>query len=131
MRVILCNGCFDVLHVGHILHLQEAKSLGGCLIVALTVDDMVNKGPNRPINTWHNRAIALRELRSVDGVIASQSCVDAILRVKPAIFVKGSDYRDNPLLDAAKEACKEVGAELHITRSPKYSTTDIIRKMQN
>jgi len=126
VRVILANGCFDVLHYGHVLHLQEAKALGGSLIVALTVDQFVNKGPDRPINSWKLRAAVLRELRSVDGVIESDSCVDAILRIKPAIFVKGVDYLDSPLLDAAKDACKEVGAEWHITQSPKYSSTGIL-----
>lgn len=131
MRVILANGVFDVLHVGHILHLQEAKSLGGCLIVALTLDEHVNKGPTRPVNNWHDRATMLRELRSVDGVITSESCVKAILRVKPAIFVKGVDYLHSPLLDEARKACIEVGAELHITNTTKHSSTELIRKMQN
>jgi rfaE bifunctional protein nucleotidyltransferase chain/domain len=129
-RTVLANGCFDVLHVGHILHLEEARSLGGRLVVSLTLDSHVNKGPGLPINPWDHRAAMLRALRCVDDVVPTTSCYAAIRAVRPQVFVKGNDYEDSPLLHEALLACAEVGALLHITKSPKLSSGEIIRRMK-
>lgn len=128
MRIVLANGVFDVLHAGHILHLQEAARLGDVLVVSLTEDAHVNKGPGRPVNAWGHRALVLRELRCVDVVVPSHNCAAAIRSIRPNIFVKGIDYAEVGLLSAAREACEEVGALIHITNTPKMSSTEIIRK---
>ena len=130
MKTVLCNGCFDILHLGHVEHLKEARSLGDLLVVALTEDEFVNKGPGLPINKWEDRRDMLIALRLVDSVTPSRSCVDAIKLVKPDIFVKGVDYLNSPLLLPARAACKEIGATLHITKTPKRSSSDIIKRIK-
>lgn len=130
MKIVLANGVFDLLHVGHLQHLEEARAMGDCLIVSLTVDDHVNKGPGRPIYTWDERAKLLRGLRCVHGVIPSKSSLDAIYRIRPAIFVKGIDYKSGwSWTEEVEKACKEVGAQLRFTSTPKYSATDTIKRV--
>lgn len=129
-QIVLANGCFDVLHVGHLWHLKEARRQGDWLVVALTIDEAVNKGPGLPINTWEHRAAMLRGLRCVDLVTPSSSCHEAIRELRPHIFVKGCDYEDSPLLDQAREACRDVGARLYLTQTPKLSSGAIIHKMK-
>jgi rfaE bifunctional protein nucleotidyltransferase chain/domain len=129
MRTVLANGCFDILHVGHLKHLEAAKRLGDRLIIALTVDECVNKGPGLPIQTWEHRAELLRGLRCVDEVVPSYGDCAAIRAIRPNVFVKGIDYEDSPLLDAAKEACEDVGAVLVVTQTPKWSSRAILERM--
>ena len=127
--IVLVNGCFDVLHRGHVEHLIEASYMGDHLIVALTNDAKVNKGPGRPINTWHDRAHVLFALRMVDDVIATDNSVDAIRLIRPQVFVKGIDYAGgHRFTEDVEAACKEVGATLRYTTSPKRSATDAIAK---
>ncbi len=122
MKIVLANGCFDLIHAGHIMHLREARSMGDILIVSLTLDDYVRKGAGRPVNKWEDRAAVLRELRSVNAVIPSRGADEAILEVMPDIFVKGVDYvSGNRISDAAIAACAKVGAEIRYTASPKRS----------
>lgn len=129
MRVILCNGVFDVLHIGHLEHLREARNMGDRLVVSLTADESVKKGPGRPINTWNDRAEMLKELRCVSEVIHTKSAVEAILRVRPNYFVKGIDYGDGThFTENIYGACNEVGAKLRFTSSPKRSAKEIIKK---
>lgn len=130
MKIVLANGVFDVLHHGHLLHLREAKKMGDYLIVSVTTDEHVNKGPGRPINTLYRRMEMLQELRCVDAVIFTNCAVTSILRLRPDIFVKGIDYAggDKFSEDVAR-ACAKVGAEIRYTQTPKMSVTaDIIAK---
>jgi rfaE bifunctional protein nucleotidyltransferase chain/domain len=129
MITVLANGCFDVLHVGHLKHLEAAKKLGDTLIVSLTLDEHVNKGPGLPIHTWEERAELLRGLRCVDEVVPSVDDCAAIRVIRPNVFVKGIDYEDSPLLDAAKAACDEVGAILVVTQTPKWSSRAIVERL--
>jgi len=129
MTVVLANGVFDVLHIGHLKHLEAAKRLGNKLIVSLTVDEHVNKGPGLPIHTWAQRAELLRGLRCVDDVVPSVDDCAAIRTIRPNVFVKGIDYEDSPLLDAARHACDEVGAVLVVTNTPKWSSRAILERM--
>lgn len=128
MKTVLCNGCFDVLHIGHVEHLNRAAELGDSLIVSLTVDNAVNKGPGRPINKWSDRAAVLLALRVVDGVIPTSSAVEAIRKVKPSVFCKGIDYSDGKqFTEDIAGACNETGAVLHFTYTAKRSVTQIIK----
>lgn len=128
MTLVLANGVFDLLHVGHLDHLKEARAMGTHLAVALTVDEAVGKGPGRPVQPWDERAAILRELRCVDFVIPSSSGAAAVLMVRPAIYVKGIDYAGADIPERA--VCARVGAQLRFTRSAKKSTTELIRRMQ-
>ena len=99
------------------------------LIVSVTLDECVNKGPGRPIFTHHQRADILRELRCVDAVIPTVSSVAAIRLVRPTIFVKGIDYvKGDRFTEDIAGACAEVGADLRFTRAPKQSIAETLRK---
>lgn len=130
MRVVLANGCFDILHVGHLWHLEAARELGDYLIVAVTLDEYVNKGPHRPVNPFSQRARLVAGLKCVDAVYPSSSAPQAILDIRPNVFVKGIDYEGNPMLDQDRVACEEVGAELRLTRTRKMGSGDIIEKIR-
>ena len=130
MITVLANGCFDLLHVGHVRHLRQARDMGDCLIVALTLDENVNKGQGRPVYTWRERRDLLLGLVCVDAVIPSVSSIDAIKNVRPDIFVKGIDYVDGwAWTEDVKTACREVGAKLRFTTTEKFSATDAIMKV--
>ena len=94
-KVILCHGVFDLLHVGHIKHLKKAKELGDILIVTVTSDRYVNKGPNRPAFNQNLRCESIAALEPVDYVSVNDSptAITPIKIVKPNIYCKGKDYK--------------------------------------
>jgi len=108
-KVVFTNGCFDILHVGHVKYLQEAKSYGDVLIVGLNSDDSVRtlKGPTRPVNTEADRAYILAALESVDFVVmfSDETPYELIKNIAPDILVKGGDYEGKSVVGAefAKE----------------------------
>ena len=95
--VVLCHGVFDLLHIGHIRHFEEARRFGDRLVVTITPDRYVNKGPTRPIFTDVIRAEAIAALDSVDYVAINNwpTAVELINLLKPNYYVKGSDYRES------------------------------------
>ena len=103
-RIVFTNGCFDILHRGHISYLEQAKRLGDVLIVALNSDDSVRrlKGPSRPINTLEDRAHVLAALSCVDDIVGfdTDTPVDLVRAVRPDIYVKGGDYTREMLPEA-------------------------------
>ena len=108
-RVVFTNGCFDILHLGHVKYLQKAKELGDVLIVGLNSDDSVRrlKGPQRPVNPQFDRAYILASLEAVDYVVIfdEDTPYELIKRVRPDILVKGADYEGKEIVgsDIAKE----------------------------
>ena len=94
--VVHCHGVFDLMHIGHIRHFQEARKLGDILVVTVTPDRFVNKGPHRPVFTESLRAEAIASLGCVDYVAVNKwpTAVEALSLLKPDIYAKGSDYRD-------------------------------------
>lgn len=94
--VVFTNGCFDILHAGHVRYLNGARTLGDCLIVGLNSDESVRrlKGPSRPINRQDDRAEVLAGMRAVDYVVIFEEITAEIIvaQVKPDIYVKGGDY---------------------------------------
>ena len=95
--VVLCHGVFDLLHYGHIKHFESAKQAGDFLLVSLTSDEFINKGPGRPIFNVNVRAKMIESLSIVDAVIISksESAEQMINLVKPDIYFKGPDYKDH------------------------------------
>lgn len=93
-KIVLCHGVFDVLHSGHIEYFKQAKQLGDILVVSVTTDKFVNKGPYRPINVTKDRITVLRNLKFVDFVISSdfETAERNIEDLKPDIYCKGPDY---------------------------------------
>lgn len=131
MILVLANGCFDVFHKGHLEHLQEARKMGTELVVALTLDEFVRKGPGTPINCWEDRRDMLLALRCVDAVVPAVSASGAIAWLRPQFFVKGIDYAGgDKFTEDVEGACKQAGSVLRYTSAPKRSAAEILRKVQ-
>jgi rfaE bifunctional protein nucleotidyltransferase chain/domain len=129
-QIILANGCFDLLHVGHIRYLHGAKSLGGRLIVAVNSDDSVRslKGAGRPIIPAEERAEILAALSDVDAVVIfSEPDVRALIReLHPDIQAKGTDYTADTVPE--RDVVTACGGKVEIVGDPKdHSATEIIR----
>lgn len=131
--IVHCHGVFDLLHIGHIRHFHKAKELGDVLVVTLTSDQHVNKGPHRPAFNQNLRAEAIAALECVDFVSINDaaSAVPAIRAVRPTFHVKGSEYRDRPKgspgkLQDEERAVVECGGELVFTDDPQFSSTSLI-----
>ena len=132
-KVTLANGCFDVLHVGHVRYLRAAKELGGHLIVAINSDDSVRslKGAGRPLMPAEERAEILAALSDVDAiVIFPEPDVRALIReIRPDIQAKGTDYTADSVPE--RDTVVECGGRVEIVGDPKdHSATEIIRKME-
>lgn len=129
--VVLAHGCFDVLHLGHIRHLQEARALGDRLIVSITADPHVNKGPGRPQFNAQQRREQLLALDCVDEVVVSiePTAIDSIRAVRPAIYVKGADYAgsDDRALAEERAAVEGTGGRIHFTTAEKWSSSLLLR----
>lgn len=129
-KVVLAHGCFDVLHIGHKRHLEEARSLGDRLVVSITSDELVNKGPGRPIFTATERKEMLLALDCVDDVIVCDgpTAKASIEQIKPAVYVKGIDYENstNPHHADDIKAVEALGGRVHITRTAKWSSSRIV-----
>ena len=128
------NGCFDILHIGHIRYLQEAKKLGDILIVGLNSDASVKriKGPERPVNSEQDRAELLCALGCVDYVVIFEedTPIDLIIKVQPDVLVKGGDYI-NEYVVGTKEVEARGGELVLIPFVEGRSTTNIIKKIQS
>lgn len=130
MILVLANGCFDLLHVGHIRHLQEARSYGTHLVVSVTMDEHVNKGSGRPIETLDERMEKLRSLAFVCAVTPCRDAVEALGQWKPDVFVKGQDYAEKGLTPSERAYCFSRGIRVIFTQSPKYSTASLIERIK-
>lgn len=136
-RIVFTNGCFDVLHSGHVSYLKAAKANGDILIVGLNKDESVTrlKGEGRPINRLEHRMAVLAELNCVDHVIPfgepdNDTPINLIKKIKPDVFVKGADY-ENKFLPELK-VLKAIGAEIALIPLVKgQSTTQIIARIQS
>lgn len=133
--VVLCHGVFDLMHPGHIKHFEAAKKQGDVLIVTITPDRHVNKGPNRPVFNEHLRAESISALQCVDYAAINRwpTAVETIGKLKPGVYVKGSDYAA-PEKDITggihheKEAVDAVGGRLHFTDEITFSSTELLNK---
>ncbi|MBA3473157.1 MAG: D-glycero-beta-D-manno-heptose 1-phosphate adenylyltransferase [Rubrobacter sp.] len=133
-RVVFTNGCFDLLHPGHVFYLRAARSLGDALVVGLNSDASVRKlkGPSRPVVPEKDRAAVLEALESVDAVVVfgEDTPIRLMRELEPAVYVKGSDYRIEDLPEA--EVAREFGAEVRIIPfEPGYSTSALIEKIKS
>ena len=124
-KIVLAAGCFDILHVGHVRHLKAAKALGDYLVVALTKDSHVNKGPRRPVFNERQREEMLRELRCVDQILMVESTAEALRIISPDIFVKGSDYKTR-IQPEHRVYCEQMAIEIVFTNESMFSSTDLL-----
>ncbi len=132
--MVFTNGCFDLLHPGHVSYLRAARSLGDTLVVGLNSDASVRKlkGHSRPVVSEADRATVLEALESVEAVVIfdEDTPVRLLRELEPAIYVKGGDYRVEDLPEA--EVAAEIGAEVNILPFESgYSTTALIEKIRN
>ena len=125
-KIIFTNGCFDILHIGHVQYLEKAKSFGDILIIGLNSDLSVKnlKGKNRPINSQSNRAHILAALEVVDYVVIfdEDTPLKLIELIKPDILVKGSDYKGKEVIGS------EIAKELRLVEFVQNSSTSEIIK---
>lgn len=132
--IVTTNGCFDILHVGHVRYLQKTKSFADVLIVALNSDKSVKsiKGDSRPINNENDRAEILGALSCVDYVVLfdEDSPIELLLKIKPDVYTKGADYTVETLPEA-KKIMENGGRIEFITFVEGKSTTAVIEKMKN
>lgn len=133
--VVHCHGVFDLLHIGHIRHLQAARRLGDSLVVTLTPDRYVNKGPHRPAFPERLRAEALASLECVDGVAVNEwpTAVETIELLRPAVYAKGvvreegqRDFSD--AIDKERAAVEAAGGRLVLTDEETYSASHLINR---
>ena len=134
LRVVLANGCFDVLHVGHVRYLQAAKALGDRLVVGINADASVRalKGDGRPLVPAGERAEIVAALEAVDAVVIfGEADVRALIReVRPAIHAKGTDYTAESVPE--RDTVIECGGQVAIVGDPKdHSATELIGRMRN
>ena len=122
--IVLANGCFDQLHYGHLLHLEAASRMG-TLIVSITADEFVNKGPNMPAYPDWQRAALVGALHCVTRTIIVPGLIAALEEIKPDILVKGVDYAAG-LEQVHNDYCKAHGIEICFTDEPIFSATKII-----
>lgn len=132
-KVVFTNGCFDILHVGHLRYLNEAKKQGDILIVGVNSDNSVRqlKGEGRPINNEIDRAEMLSGLKAVDFTVIFEELtpIETLEKLKPSIHVKGGDYNKNKLPETA--TVEKNGGEVRILSFVEgKSTTNIVKKIQ-
>ncbi|MFO1499049.1 MAG: D-glycero-beta-D-manno-heptose 1-phosphate adenylyltransferase [Verrucomicrobiota bacterium] len=133
-RLVVTNGCFDLLHVGHVTYLQAARSYGDALLVGLNGDNSVRqlKGPDRPINNETDRATVLAALAAVDAVsVFPESTATSFLRLaNPDIYVKGGDYTVDTLNQEERQAVEQGGGRIIIIPFvPGKSTTALVTRL--
>jgi D-glycero-beta-D-manno-heptose 1-phosphate adenylyltransferase len=131
-RIVFANGCFDILHVGHIRYLEGAKALGDVLIVGVNADEQVRlqKGAGRPLVPERERAEIIAGLRAVDFVtIFPEPTVEALLLcLRPEIHAKGTDYTEETVPE--RDVVRSYGGRVAIVGDPKdHSTTEMVRKV--
>jgi len=133
-KIVFTNGCFDIVHPGHIAYLSDAANLGDILIIGLNTDQSVCKlkGENRPINNEFSRTQLIASMFFVDAVVlfSEDTPLDLITAIKPDVLVKGGDYNLDNIV-GAKETLANGGEVKVLTFLPGYSSTAIIEKIKN
>src|ERR687885_2003589 len=131
-RIVLANGCFDILHVGHVRYLEGARALGDLLVVGINADEQVRalKGPGRPFVTARERAEVIASLRAVDLVtIFPEPTVEELLRaLRPDVHAKGTDYTEETVPERA--VVLSYGGGVALVADPKdHSSTEMLKNV--
>jgi rfaE bifunctional protein nucleotidyltransferase chain/domain len=133
-KLVVTNGCFDILHPGHVIYLENARNRGDALLVGLNGDDATRqlKGPGRPVNAEADRAVVLAALESVTGVciFAEIAAIKFLSAARPDIYVKGGDYTLETLNQDERRAVEQAGGKIVIIPLvPGKSTTAVLEKI--
>lgn len=132
--IVATNGCFDLLHVGHVRYLNAARALGDALIVGINGDESVRelKGPGRPVNNQNDRAEIVAALECVDlvAVFPELRATRFLELTMPDIYVKGGDYKVDTLNTEEREILRRIGAKIDIVPLEHgYSTSDLLKRL--
>lgn len=133
-KLVVTNGCFDLLHVGHVRYLEAARALGDALAVGVNGDASVRalKGESRPLNNEKDRAETLAALRAVDyvAIFSETRATDFLERARPAIYVKGGDYKPETLAAEERMVLEKIGSQIQIIPFEQgYSTSALIERL--
>ena len=133
-KLVMTNGCFDLLHRGHVKYLNEARKKGDKLLLLINSDESVRaiKGPTRPVNNEQSRAYVVAALACIDAVVifSNERCTEQINAIRPDVYVKGGDYTVETLNSEERQALFAVGADIKfINFVDGFSTTNTIEKM--
>ena len=136
-RIVLCHGCFDLMHPGHIKYFQAAKKMGDILVVTVTPDIYVDKGPDRPVFNQSLRADSIAALECVDYVAINKwpTAEETLKLLKPHIYVKGQEFETlqdkTGKLQKEYKVLEEIGAEMKFTHEIVFSSTELLNKHFN
>ena len=135
-RLVVTNGCFDILHLGHVSYLESARNFGDALLVGVNGDEAVRglKGAGRPVNSESDRTAVLAALESVSGVciFADKTAVKFLSAAQPDIYVKGGDYTLDTLNQNERHAVESAGGKIIIIPLvPGKSTTALLKKISS
>ena len=132
-KIVLCHGVFDLVHLGHIEHFKSAKKYGDFLIVSLTKDKFIKKGPGRPLFDEQQRIEYLNNIKIIDEVILSpsESSIEIINLIKPDYYIKGPDYKNNlkdktRKISLEKRAVEKNGGKIKYTNDIVFSSSNIL-----
>jgi len=132
-KVVLCHGCFDLMHPGHIKYFQAAKKMGDVLIVTLTPDIYVDKGPDRPVFNQDLRADSIAALECVDFVAINKwpTAEETLRLLRPDYYVKGQEFENlkdkTGKIQKEYEVTKEIGSEIRFTHEIVFSSTKLLK----
>ncbi|MDR3377850.1 MAG: adenylyltransferase/cytidyltransferase family protein [Verrucomicrobiae bacterium] len=133
-KLVVTNGCFDILHLGHVTYLETARNFGDALLLGVNGDTAVQslKGPGRPVNSQTDRALVLAALQSVDGVciFTDATATKFLTAAQPDIYVKGGDYTLDTLNQDERRAVESAGGTIVLVPFvPGKSTTGLLEKI--
>jgi rfaE bifunctional protein nucleotidyltransferase chain/domain len=133
-KIVHCHGCFDLMHPGHIKYFQAAKKMGDVLIVTITPDIYVDKGPGRPVFNQDIRSESIAALECVDYVAMNKwpTAEETLRLLRPDIYVKGQEFKDlkdkTGKLQKEVQVIKEIGANMRFTHEIVFSSTKLLKK---
>jgi len=133
-KIVHCHGCFDLMHPGHIKHLEEAKTFGDVLVVTVTPDKYIDKGPDRPVFNEKLRVESIASLECIDYVSINkwETAVETLKLLKPDIYVKGQEFENfedkTGKLQKELEVIKELGIEIKFTHQVVFSSSELLYK---
>jgi len=133
-KIVATNGCFDLIHPGHVRYLKAARALGGALIVGINGDESVRnlKGPGRPINNQDDRAEVVAALECVDlvTIFPEKRATKFLERAAPDVYVKGGDYKQDTLDAEERQVLQKIGAKIDIVPFEHgYSTSALLKRL--
>lgn len=133
-KIVLCHGCFDLMHPGHIKYFQASKKMGDILVVTITPDVYVDKGPDKPVFSQDLRAEGIAALECVNFVAINKwpTAEETLRLLRPDIYVKGQEFENlkdkTGKIQKEYEALKEIGAEIRFTHEKVFSSTELLNK---